>query len=215
MTDGEREKLKAQLRAMLAGQGQGIDIDTPFHWVIEGLKEATPFFDHLPTLLPSGSVLYLEGIGICPEMASYYAAHRAANAVEVVRDTISPVPDTYHVGFSPEVSAGLRRLSEKHPVAEMFDHIKSYKDVTMLFSFHDAFDGQMLVSENVPEAAIERFCRSLGGSRRREATKPRDLDPLRLFLRIVENPDEWVMQGDKVMRREKEPWLKRLRRKLK
>ena len=44
MSATNREELKEQLRAMVAGRGDGIDLDTPFHWVIEDLKNPVPFF---------------------------------------------------------------------------------------------------------------------------------------------------------------------------
>jgi hypothetical protein len=127
MTDPGREELKEQLRSMVAGRGDGIDLDTPFHWVIEGLKQPTKFFEHLPQLLPSDSILYVEGTSIVPEVASFYSSHRARHAVDVVRDTIAPVPDIYHFIFSPDVCVALRQFAETHPVAEMFDHIKALR----------------------------------------------------------------------------------------
>ena len=126
MPPTDREELKEQLRAMVAGRGDGIDLDTPFHWVIEGLKQPGAFFEHLPTLLPLDSILYVEGTSIAPEVEAFYSSHRAPNAVDVVRDTIAPVPDIYHCTFSPEVCAALRQFAVRHPVAEMFDHIKAY-----------------------------------------------------------------------------------------
>jgi hypothetical protein len=52
MSDPDREELKEQLRAMMAGRGDGIDLDTPFHWVTEGVKQPAALFEHLPELLP-------------------------------------------------------------------------------------------------------------------------------------------------------------------
>jgi hypothetical protein len=104
MSATDREELKDQLQAMVAGRGDGIDLDTPFQWVIEDLKQPVAFFEHLPILLPSDSILYVEGTNIAPEVAAFYLSHRARNAVDVVRDTIAPVPDIYHFTFSPEVS---------------------------------------------------------------------------------------------------------------
>ena len=127
MADTNREELKEQLRVMAAGRGDGIDLDTPFHSVIEGLEQPVPFFEHLPKLLPANSILYVEGTSIAPDVAAFYSSHRARNAVDVVRDTIAPVPDIYHFTFSPEVCAGLRRFAESRPVAEMSDHIKAYR----------------------------------------------------------------------------------------
>ena len=130
---GAREEIIEQLRAMLAGRGDGIDLDTPFHWEIEGLKQPAPFFEHLPTLLPSDSILYVEGTHIAPEVAAFYSSHRAHNAVDVVRDTIWPVPDIYHFSFSSDVSSRLRQFAESRPVEEMFDHFKAYRGETLLF----------------------------------------------------------------------------------
>jgi hypothetical protein len=51
MSATDQEEIIEQLRALLAGRGDGIDLDTPFHWAIEGLKQPVPFFEHLPALL--------------------------------------------------------------------------------------------------------------------------------------------------------------------
>src|SRR6266478_6622574 len=116
MPSTDREELKEQLRAMVAGRGDGIDLDTPFQWVIEGLKRPVVFFEHLPTLLPSDSILYVEGTSIAPE------------------------------------------------VAALFDHIKAYRGESLLFTFHDAFDGWLCISEHVPGSTVAEFCRAPGVS---------------------------------------------------
>jgi len=196
------EEMKVQLQAMLAGRGDGIDLDTPFHWAIEGLKQPAEFFEHLPELLPSDSILYIEGTSIVAEVASFYSLHRARNAVAVVRDTIFPVPDTYHLTFSPDVCAALRQFADRHAVAEMFDHLKAYRGENLLFTFHDAFDGWLLISEHLPDEVVARFCQALGVSRRREETRRRDPEQLRRILWAMENPDKVRITG--------ESWWKRL-----
>jgi hypothetical protein len=202
MPSTDREELKEQLRAMVAGRGDGIDLDTPFQWVIEGLKRPVAFFEHLPTLLPSDSILYVEGTSIAPAVAAFYSSHRARNAVDVVRDTIAPVPDIYHFTFSPEVCAALRQFAERHRVAEMFDHIKAYRGESLLFTFHDAFDGWLCISEHVPDTTVAEFCRALGVTHRREETKRRDPEQLRRILWTFENPHKVRIAG--------EPWWRRL-----
>ncbi len=81
MSATDREEMIEQLRAMIAGRGDGIDLDTPCHWAIAGLKQPEPCFQHLPSLLPEGSILYVEGTSIAPEMAAFYSVNRAPNAV--------------------------------------------------------------------------------------------------------------------------------------
>jgi hypothetical protein len=206
MTEPDREELKEQLRAMSAGRGDGIDIDTPFHWVIEELKHPVPFFEQLPELLPPDSILYVEGTSIAADVAAYYSSHRARNAVDVVRDTIAPVPDIYHLTFSPDVLAGLRQFAESRPVAELFDHIKAYRGESLLFTFHDAFSGWLRISEHMPEPAVARFCQALGVSSRREETKQRDPEQLRWFLWMMENPHKVRFAGESWWRRLWRQW---------
>jgi len=182
MSDTDIEESKDQLRAMAAGRGDGINLDTKFHWIIDGLKQPVPFFEHLRELLPPDSVLYVEGTNIAPDVAAFYSSHRARNAVPVVRDTISPVPDIYHFTFTDEVCAGLRQFARRHPIAKMFDHIKAYRSEHLLFTFHDAFDGWLRISDHIPEEAVARFCQALGASSRPEETKKRDPERLRELL---------------------------------
>jgi hypothetical protein len=104
---------------MMAGRGEGIKLDTPFHWAIDGLKQRAPFFEHLPSLLPSDSILYVEGVRTAPEVAAFYSSHRARNAVDVARDSIWPVPDIYQFSFSSDVSARLRQFAEARPGLEL------------------------------------------------------------------------------------------------
>jgi hypothetical protein len=204
MSDNQRDDVIKELRGMAAGRGEGIDLDTPFHWVIENLIQPVPFFQQLPLLLPPDSTLYVEGERIVPEVAAFYSAHRAENAVEVMRDTIAPVPEIYHFKFSPEVLASLRRFADSHPVTDLFVHLKGYKGETLLFTFHDAFTGYLRVSERVPESDVATFCDILGGSRRREKTKRRTQEDVRLILAAIEN------SGQSPLRGEEEPWYKKI-----
>jgi hypothetical protein len=198
------KELKKQIRAMAAGRNDGLHLDTPFQWMIEGLKQPVPFFEHLPKLLPPDSVLYVEGGEIVPESATFYSAHRAPHPVAVVRDTVFPMPEIFHVTFSPDVSIGLRRLAERRSVAEMFDHLKAYRDGKLLMTFHDAFDGVLCVSEHVPEKTVAQFCRALEVDYRREKTAQRDPEEFRKVLWALENHPERL----KHLARH-EPWFRR------
>jgi hypothetical protein len=70
MNTAQREQLKDNLRAMISGANQGIDVNTVFHWVIEGIKQPGPFFTGLTALIPPDSVLYFEGGHIAPVQVS-------------------------------------------------------------------------------------------------------------------------------------------------
>jgi hypothetical protein len=203
MNNAEREQLKDSLRSMAAGRGDGIDLDTPFHWVIEGIEQPETFIRHLPSLLPADAILYFEGVSIARDVSEFYESHRARDAVAVARDTIFPVPDIYHVAFSPDMAARLGAFAAARPPQELFDHIKAYRGQSLLFTFHDAFAGTLLISEHIAEPVVADFSRSLGVSYQREQnTTKRDPEQLRRFLSALENPHRIRMAG--------EPWWRRL-----
>jgi hypothetical protein len=193
------DKIKEGLQSIVDGEYNGIEIDTPLEWVIEGVKNPIAFFEHLPVLLPNDSVLYLEGTQITPEVETFYAAHRALDRVEVRRDTIFPEPKIYHVAFSADVSAALREIAENNRTEEMFDHIKGYRSETLLFSFHDAFDGWLRISDHIPSDNVAKFCEALGVPSRREKVQKVDPENARNVLFALEN-----------LERSHVPWFKRV-----
>jgi hypothetical protein len=202
MDAAEREGLKGQLRAMAAGRGDGIDLDSVDRWVIEGLTDAIGFFRHLGVLIPTDSSLYFEGSAIVPEAAQFYQTNRATNPVCVVRDSIFPVPEMFHVSMTGDVVEGLINLLQRHSVEDCFHHVKAYREEKLLFTFHDAFDGSyFLVSDRIPEESISAFASKFGATYRREPNvNKRDPEQLRRVLWALENPQKLQMNW---------PWWKR------
>jgi hypothetical protein len=192
MPPSEREQLMNGLRAALRGEHAGIDLEPGKQWVIWSIREPIPFFRALTRLLPAGGVLYMEGTEIAPYVAGFYERHAPTDTVPVVRDTISPEPDIFHVSFSPAVIDGLCELAGERESSELFDHIKGYHNGALVFTYHDAFDGQLRVAERVPESVIREFCELLGGTYTQEATQARDPEhrDLRRILWALENPDK-------------------------
>jgi hypothetical protein len=187
----ERAVLKEQLSAMAAGRNDGIDLDTPERWAVENLREPVAFFRHVELLIPSDSILYVEGINVAPEVASFYESHRATKgAVCVSRDTIFPVPEIYHVQMEPGAVDGLIEQLGKHSREKCFIHLKAYQGERLLFAFHDAFDGSdLLVSDKIALQQVQVFCDKMGASFRRERNEnKRNYDVLQALLRAMENP---------------------------
>lgn len=83
MNGPDRERLKENLESAIAGSFVGIDLDTPFHSVIEDEIKPAAFFEALPILLPKDAVLYFEGCCIGADAESLYLSHRAESAVAV------------------------------------------------------------------------------------------------------------------------------------
>src|SRR5688572_4539662 len=202
MDASEREGLKEQLRAIAAGRGDGIDLDSADRWVIERLTDPVGFFRHLEVLIPADSILYFEGCEIVPEAAQFYQKHRAANAVSVVRDSIFPVPEIFHVTFTNEMLQGLMDLLQRYPLETCFRHVKAYREEKLLFTFHDAFDGILFfVSDRLPVESVSAFASKFGATYRREANvNKRDPEQLRRILWALENPEKLRMNW---------PWWKK------
>jgi hypothetical protein len=202
MTSAEREQLKDNLREMIAGREDGIEIDTQFRWVVSGVKEPAPFFQSLSLLLAPDAVLYFEGCSVARDVSAFYESNKAQNPVGVVRDTLFPVSDCFHVSFSPEVVSRLCELAGSRASKELFDHMKGYRAQTLLFHFHDAFDNNLLISGQVAEPAVTEFSNRLGASYRREPNVNKRDEGLRALLKAMETPSTIRIAG--------EPWWRRL-----
>lgn len=203
MNSAEREGLKEQLRAMAAGRGDGLNLDSQHYWVIEGLESPSDSFHHLHLIIPPGSILYFEGCNVAKEVQYLYEKHKAPNAVPVARDTLFPVPDTFHVSFTPEFLCTLVELWGRYGTTKCFDHVKAYRNEKLLFTFHDAFDGSpCLFSDSISENEIRAFALSLEGQYRLEPNEnKRTPEQLQQLLWAMENPGKLKINR---------PWWKKL-----
>jgi hypothetical protein len=192
MHTSDREGLREQLKAIAAGRGDGIDLDSQDRWVIEGLTDPAAFFRELSVLIPPDSIIYFEGVSIVPELAAFYQTNRAENAVCVVRDTIFPIPQIFHVAMSPRFIEGLLELLSKHSRQNCFHHVKAYRNERLLFTFHDAFDrSDFLIADHIPTESIQAFCDRLGATKRRERNEnKRNPKLLALLMEAMDHPEK-------------------------
>ncbi|HEX4265722.1 MAG TPA: hypothetical protein VH597_15410 [Verrucomicrobiae bacterium] len=172
---------------------RGIDFDTPCYWVIERVEYPVLFFKHLAKLLPMGSVLYFEGGKISPAAAGLYAAHRAEFWTEVVQETVMPLPQMYHCAMSDELLKSLGEMAAGRPASDLFNYLKAYREAKLLFAWNDAYEGELCISDRVPEHSVERFCQAMGVSCRREKTtppKPEAIEKVSLKSESLDDDDD-------------------------
>lgn len=93
---------------------------------------------------------------------SWYEEYPAVYKKKVACDTISPTPDSYHVAFSADFSDRLCQLIDAQGLDAAFDHFKGYSGGEVVFTFHDAFEGELVLSSNLGEAAVQEFATGLG-----------------------------------------------------
>jgi hypothetical protein len=206
MTNSQREQLKANLREMVAADGNGLQLDCQFRWVLSGIKDPVRFFQNLPLLLPPDGVVYFEGCSVSRDIAAFYEHYGASNPVAVARDTVFPVSECFHVALSPQFVSRLCELAGQRPLNELLDHLKGYEGKALVFHFHDAFNDDLLVSERVTEATISELCCRLNATYRREPNINKGMDGLRALLEAMENPGKIRIAG--------EPWWRRVWRRL-
>ena len=188
MNDHDRQQLKSRLQA-LANAPMGLHLDTPHQWVIEGIKEPQCFFQHLSLLMGPESILYLEGVTIHPEASTFYSKHETSQRSAMACGTVFPIPDVYHLDFSPEVVIGILYLLARRPIGDLFNHISGYQPGHLTFAFHDAFESYLQISDRTPEPVVGAFCRALGVSYSRKPTKLNS-NPYREMLLVMEHPEK-------------------------
>ena len=193
MDIGQREVLKEQLKAMIAGRGDGICLDSADRCSITGVRDSVAFFQNLPLLIPEDSVLCFEGIDVVPAMAVFCEAHRAGDgAVCVARETVYPIPEMFHVQLGLDAIKELAELLGRNAQQRCFLHVKAYRQARLLLHFHDAFDGSdLLASGDIPAERVQLFCDSLGVTHRREPNESKSgTEALSALLRAMENPEK-------------------------
>ncbi len=207
MNDPEREHLKRNLHEMIAGCGDGIELDADFRWVVSGARQPGIFFQSLPLLLPPDAILHFEGCEVSRDICAFYEANEASDPAAVMRDTVFPASECYHVRFSPEVLARICELAATRKTNELFDHVKAYWKKNLLLHFHDAFkESGLLISDRVPEEAVSEFASRLGATYRREPYVNKRIEGLRAVLKAVENPAGIRIQGETWWRRVWRRW---------
>lgn len=202
MNNQERERLKDEMRAFVAGQADGIGIASEYRWVLTGANSPESFFKNLHLILDSDAVLYFEGCSIASDVSEFYESHKAPNPIAVARDTIFPVPQIFHVSFTPEAVARLCEFVANRPSDELFEHVKAYKGNSLLLAFHDAFSNECVLSGRLAESSVASFATSIGATHRRELNpNKRDKEQLRPLLDALEKPNTLRISGESSWRR--------------
>jgi hypothetical protein len=144
----------------------------------------------LPKIFPYGLTLLLED----PEMGltakSLYADFPARFTKKVPCDTIYPVPESHHVEFTADFADQLCQLLASQGFEGTLYHFKGYSEHEIVFSFHDAFIGELVVSHSKPEAVIREFAASLNCSVEL-ATYPVDMREQIVLMDRALNPPWW------------------------
>jgi hypothetical protein len=182
--------MKDAVRKVIAEWDESLHIAGRTYWKLLGVTDPRAFFRHLPKIFPHGSTLLIEGLEIGASAKSLYCLHPSIYTRKVACDTLSPTPESYHVEFSAGLSDRLCQLIESQGLAATFYHFKGYSEREVVFTFHDAFEGELVVSSGLSEKAVRDFASALGKTAE-QARFPFDLREHLETLDRAMNPPWW------------------------
>ena len=141
---------------------RGIHLEGWPRWKVQPVRDVAHFLRAIAGLIPSDSVLYLEG-GIVPHRVRAYLEERAAeNTCKVEMGTIWPRPSQFHMIATRDNLLGLAGLAEHCAAPEIAVHLHVYADERVVLEWHDAFGGYPLyISGEVSEQEVQAFCHEL------------------------------------------------------
>jgi hypothetical protein len=129
-------------------------------WSAGHVKEASVFFRALPDLLPSGTILYLEGV-CAGDVIKFAERHPAEHSLKIAFGTIWPRPNYFHIPITATTAAELADLAERFAEPEIATHIHAYHDDQILLEWHDAFTEPLRLAKTLPEARVRKFCETV------------------------------------------------------
>ncbi|MBT8102398.1 MAG: hypothetical protein KJO95_05470 [Gammaproteobacteria bacterium] len=145
-------------------ESEGLTLDESHTWEVEPTRDCSKFVEALPTLLPEGAVVYLEGTTE-PEVNDFLENHLLGDPQKVAIGTIWPMPSRYHVPCSTAIMSALAALLNDASIAYLCTHIHAYKNDKMLMEWHDAFyDVPVRISRQIDEEAVASFAEAVGKS---------------------------------------------------
>ena len=182
--------MKKELHKLVTDWDDSLHIKDGAYWQVNGITDPQAFFQHLSKIIPFGTSLHIEGLEIGLTAKSWYEEHPAKYLGKVACDTLSTAPDYYHVAFSQEFANGLCEIIKSQGLARAFYHFKAYSPTEILCQFHDAFENEFVVSNNIDEKAVRRFAASLGLEVQLAAFPHDQLEYLQKLDRVF-NPPWW------------------------
>ena len=154
--------MKQAVHKLVKEWDQRLHLSGDHYWKIDGITDPQAFFSHLPKIFPHGMTLLFEGLEIGASAKAFYEEFPALYRKNVACDGIDPVPDSHHVAFGPTFTERLCQLIASQGMAAAFYHFKGYSEQEIVFTFHDAFEDELVISTSVPESAVQEFANALG-----------------------------------------------------
>lgn len=134
-------------------------------WKLSTVQDFPAFLTALPSLVPEGSVLYIESGGKPPQNSlSVLQELSTGDSVKVPGGTLLPRPVIYTIPITRENMQKLAAIEQQHSTPVGVFHLHVYLDSEMLLSSYDAFLDPFKISLVIPEERVKTFSDTLGCS---------------------------------------------------
>lgn len=123
--------------------------------------DLTTFLKELCGLVPSGSILCLEGVDAL-DIEVYLEERPSSFANETNQRLFRMRPKVYFTPITAENLQGIAILASAHAEPDVCSHLRVYSDRTIILSWHDLPDDPFYVATEIDETALMKFCDALG-----------------------------------------------------
>jgi len=185
--------MRKELQKLVSEWDEALHFQGDTYWKVRSGKEPERFFACLPAIFPYENSILFEGLDMGLTAKSLYGENPARYVCRVACDTLSPVPDSFHVAFTPELAEHLCQIIAHQGMETAFYHFKGYSKTELIFSFHtfrDAFESEVVVSRSIGEAEVQNFADALGETVELATFPSERLTELKKINAIV-NPRWW------------------------
>jgi hypothetical protein len=150
------------LSAVPPEERRGLRIDPAASWEVVGKIDLSQFIRALSSLVPDGSILYLEDGSPPSHLKTFLKAHSVPQVSRVEMGTIWPRPLIYHLPISAPLLNELADFADNCAGPEVCIHLCVYKGAEMLVSGYDFGSIPFYVSKRIPSDKLRAFCERLG-----------------------------------------------------
>ena len=119
------------------------------------------FLRQLPTLMPSDSVLCLEGVE-ASDVEKYLHKRTATLENETDQGFLRMRPKVFYMPITEDNLQELAILAEGYAEPEVCDHLRVYRNGKIILSWHDLPSDPFYLASEIDEVALKKFCDGLG-----------------------------------------------------
>ena len=143
-------------------QLKGLSLGQDSFWKVSPVSNLPALLKALPSLVPDGAILYIEGGSPPKEIKAFLDEHCVPEVSHLAMGTIWPKPAVFHLPATPQNLAQLAMLAEKCATAEVAVHLHIYQPGKVLLEWYDAFfKDPLYLSQAIPEERVKEFCKLL------------------------------------------------------